>query len=143
MSGRRRWTTAADVVLAACGSVWVLGMGADEPSGDVAAVAAAWVFLIVGAPWAVVRIVRLHRRWLDDGRPFAQAPRTLVLAVCLAVALVLAGLTIDGPIGGAVVNLAGVALLASGVIAVLIAFTPLGGVLAAHSGARRRTGANS
>ncbi|PZR52403.1 hypothetical protein DNL40_12070 [Xylanimonas oleitrophica] len=122
-------------MLATCGPVWLLGMGADEPSGDVVSLVAAWVFLLVGAPWAVVRIGRLHRRWLNDSRPFAQSPRTIVLAVCLAVALVLAGKTIEGPIGGSVVNLAGLALLAFGVLAVLMAFTPLGGALAA----RRRT----
>jgi len=138
MSDRRRWTTAADVVLAACGPVWLLGTGADEPSGDVAALVAAWVFLIVGAPWAVVRIARLHRRWLNEGRPIAQAPRTPVLAVCLALAFVLAGMTVGGPLGGTVVNLAGLALLAFGIVAALVAVTPLGGALAARTRARSR-----
>ncbi|WP_166850858.1 hypothetical protein [Isoptericola sp. BMS4] len=128
MSDRRRWNLAADVVLAACGPAWLLGMGA-EPPGDVVAVGAAWAFLTVGAPCSVVRIIQLHRRWRDNGRPFAQAPRTLVLTVCLAVVLVLAGMTIRGPIGGTVVNLAGLALLTFGVCAFLAAFTPLGRLL--------------
>ncbi|MCK0117007.1 hypothetical protein MWU57_08155 [Isoptericola sp. S6320L] len=137
MSKRRRWTITADVVLAVCGPVWLFSKGADEPPGAVVAVVAAWVFLTVGAPWAVVRIVQLHRRWRENGRPFAQAPRTLVLTVCLAAALVLAGMTIGGPVGRTVVNLAGLALLAFGVFAFLAAFTPLGGVLMARSEARR------
>ncbi|PFG43762.1 hypothetical protein ATJ88_2469 [Isoptericola jiangsuensis] len=136
MSERRHWTTAADLALAACGVAWLLGMGADEASGDIVAVGAAWVFLVVGAPWAVARAVHLHWRWRDDGRPFAQAPRTLVLAAGLAGVLLLAGMTIGGSIGGTVVNLAGLALLALGVGAFLAAFTPLGSVMAAR--ARRR-----
>jgi hypothetical protein len=138
MSERRRWTAAADVILAACGLAWLFGIGADEALGDIVAVGAAWVFLVVGTPWGVGRIVQLHRRWRDDGRPFAKAPRTLVLAVCLAVALALTGMTVGGTVGGTVVNLVGLALLAFGVSALLAAFTPLGGVLAVR--AYRRSG---
>jgi hypothetical protein len=136
MSERRHLTTAADLALAACGMAWLLGMGADDMSGDVVAIGAAWVFLTAGAPWAVVRIIHLHRRWRDHGRLFAQAPRTLVLAAGLAVALLLSGMTIGGPIGGTVVNLAGLALLALGVGAFLAVFTPLGGVIAGRASRR-------
>lgn len=100
MNHFRGWARAADVVMAVSGPVWLLGTGADEPSGEIAAQVAAWGFMAVGAPRATAWIARLHRRWRDDGRPFARALRTPVLAVCLTFAVALAGRTIGGTMGG-------------------------------------------
>ncbi|GAB2461330.1 hypothetical protein [Xylanimonas ulmi] len=106
-------TKAARTALVVCGGLWLVGLGA---GGTVIERLAAYLFIFVGTPAALILIGRVpvHKAQPTDWHE--NVPRVIVLSTAAVVALLLAGRSVGGALGVVVVNFAGVALLVLAVV---------------------------
>lgn len=129
-----RWEIASRWSLAGLGVLWLHGIGAADNRGGhhLVMLGASYLFIYFGAPLAVLLVLRSNLRMGQD-----RAPRTIVMGLVLAVALVFAGGTVGGSVGEAIASWAGGVVLAFLLLCGIAVLTPLGAMLVAVLGRRR------